>query len=148
MTSFFITQNYGPSPVVNKIDSVQGSFLWQIVRTRSISNTRLYNTCGVEPWSKTIRRQRLTKFGNHIRLLDSATAKKALPKAPKKFKKLHGGQPLTWLKAIAKDFNINTEKPFKKFTWIGYNRRQYEELVDSVMSKATYPSSTESESED
>ena len=93
------------SKETKQIDTFQRSFLRQIVRTRYISNKRLYKTCGVEPWSKTIKRQRLTWFGHLIRLPNSAPAKKALAEARKPYKKLRGGQPLTWLKTIAKDLN-------------------------------------------
>ena len=135
------------SKETKKIDSFQRSFLRQIIRTRFISNVRLYKTCGVEPWSKSIKRQRLNWFGHLVRLPDSAPAKKALSEARKPYKKLRGGQPLTWLRTIAKDFNSNI-KDLHKFIKIAYNRRQYAEVVDSVMSQVTYPSSTESESED
>ena len=93
------------SKETKKIDTFQRSFLRQIVRTRYISNKRLYKTCGVEPWSKTIKRQRLTWFGHLIRLRNSAPAKKALAEARKK---------VPW----STTFNLTNQSPLFFFGWL------------------------------
>ena len=62
----------------------------------------------IDPWSVTIQRRRLAWFGHLIRLPEEASANKAYWEAKSTFskKKVHGGQPTTWLFNIIKDFKL------------------------------------------
>ena len=131
---------------IKEIDVFHRSLLRQIVRTRFISNHRLYELCDTEPWSITIQRRRLSWFGHLIRLPDNAPAKQALAEARKRYKKLRGGQPLTWLRTIVRDFK-SVGKTLSETIQIAKNRDEYMELVHGVMSLVNSPSSPESYSE-
>ena len=73
---------------------------------------------------------------------DNAPAKQALAEARKRYKKLRGGQPLTWLRTIVRDFK-SVGKTLSETIQIAKNRDEYMELVHGVMSLVNSPSSPE-----
>ena len=122
-----------------KIDSFQRNFLRQIVRTKNITNKRLYTVCGIDPWTKTIQRRRLAWFGHLIRLPEETPTKKAYWEARSKFsKKVAGGQPTTWLSTITKDFRL-VHITLTEAQNIALNRDNYKKLISSVMSCVKNP---------
>ena len=120
--------------VSKKIDSFQRNFLRQIVRTRDITNKRLYTVCEIDPWSTTIQRRRLAWYGHLIRLPEETSAKKAYWEARNTYhKKVAGGQPTTWLSTITKDFQL-INKSLNEAQEIARDKEKYGKLVGSVMS--------------
>ena len=123
----------------NKIDSFQRNFLRQIVRTKDITNKRLYTVCNTDPWSKTIQKRRLAWFGHLIRLPEQTSAKQAFWEAKSTFsKKVAGGQPMTWLSTIRKDFK-QVNKSLTEAQIIAQNKVEYKRLTGSVMSHVKKP---------
>ena len=119
-----------------KIDTFQRKFLRQILRSRWIKNSKLYELCKTIPWSVAIKQKRLNWFGHLNRLPDNAPAKLAFREAFfKPPKKLRGGQPLNWLHTIKKDFKtieLSVEEAIK----LSENRKGYKDAIGFLMAKS------------
>ena len=119
-----------------KIDTFQRKFLRQILRSRWIKNSKLYEICKAIPWSAVIQQKRLNWFGHLNRLPDSAPAKLAFREAFfRPPKKLRGGQPLNWLHTIKKDFKtieLSVEEAIK----LSQNRKGYKDAIGCIMARS------------
>ena len=119
---------------IKKIDSFQRDFLRQIVRTKYITNKRLYTVWEIDTWSVIIQSRRLAWFGQLIRLPEEASPKKAYWEAKSTFsKKVHGGQPTTWLFNIIKDFKL-VDTSIDEAQKIAPDKEKFKELLGSAMS--------------
>ena len=119
-----------------KIDTFQRSFLRQIVRTKRINNTHLYNITKTDPWSITIQSKRLKWLGHMLRLPDEAPARKAFDEANNKnVKKVRGGQPLQWLKTVDRDLK-NIDSKLEDAIKLAGDRDLYKSLVDRVRARS------------
>ena len=100
-----------------------------------ISNEDLYRRCKMEPWSKIIKKRRLSWYGHLIRLSEETPAKKALDEVKRKVKKPKGGQKITWIKLIEKDLKdlkrfVQKEEDLKEIT---LNRKKWRKLIHCGM---------------
>ncbi len=90
----------------NTVDVFQRNTLRKIINIRwpdKIRNEDLYEKCGVNEWSKTVKERILRWYGHLLRLPDNTPAKKALKDARREVKKPKGAQKLTWLRLVDRD---------------------------------------------
>ena len=121
-----------------EIDVFQRKLLRRIFNIRwqdMISNEDLYRRCKMEPWSKIIKKRRLSWYGHLIRLSEETPAKKALEEVKRKVKKPKGGQKITWIKLIEKDLKdlkrfVQKEEDLEEIT---LNRKRWRKLIHCGM---------------
>ena len=121
-----------------EIDIFQRKFLRQIIGNYKVTNTVLYKSCSIEPWSRTIQRRRLSWFGHLHRLPAEAPARLALAEARKPYKRVRGGQCVTWLSCIAKDLK-KVGKTISEAAAIAHDRLSYMQLVHDTMAPDHQP---------
>ena len=116
------------------INIYQRRLLRKIIKTRNINNVSLYKFTEEEEWTTTIKLRRLKWFGHLCRLPENTPAKKALKESIKPYKKIKGGQRLTWIKIIKRDFN---NKSMQHVMEMAQDRGKYRKLVFRAMSTAS-----------
>ena len=72
---------------------------------RIITNTEIYNITEVDPWSKKVKKRRLTWLGHLLRLDQETPVRKALNEACRKVNKIAGRHKLTWIELVRKDID-------------------------------------------
>ena len=91
----------------NTIDVFQRKLIRKMLNIKwqdKVSNNHLYKITKLTSWSIAVKRRRLNWYGHLLRLPEQAPANKALREAKKPCKKPRGGQKMTWMKLVEKDF--------------------------------------------
>jgi len=97
----------------NTIDTFQRNILRNILGLKwydKVKNEDLYSKTKEIPWSKVIKKRRLTWYGHLLRLPERTAAKAALREIRKYHPKPRGGQKLTWIKQVDKEMKENKIK--------------------------------------
>ena len=103
----------------HNIDVFQRKLLRKILDikwTRRLSNVKLYEYAKSEPWSKTIKRRRLSFLGHVMRLHPETPARRALAEFLRPVKRPQGRPTKTWFECVKNDLKemditIKDKKP-------------------------------------
>lgn len=130
-----------------KINAFQRKQLRYTINTlfpRKISNEELYKLTKVEPWSRTIKRRRLTWLGHMMRLHPETPVRVALTEHLRTVKRKQGRPPLTWLQTIKRDLktviNINLQNQKETLELLELkcaDRRGWRVIVRHAMSEVS-----------
>ena len=96
------------SKLEKEIDAFQRKGLRRILNIRwpdKISNKDLYEKTNQTPWSRNIKRRRISWFGHLLRLSPETPARQALQESIRKVKKPPGRPQLTWITQVKKDLS-------------------------------------------
>ena len=96
-----------------------------------ISNDDLYKLSGLKPLSDIIRIRRARWYGHLQRLDENTPARQALQEAKRKVKKPKGGQKLTWIKLIEKDFS-KTDVPLDQIPDLAQDRPRWRAFTNRL----------------
>jgi hypothetical protein len=134
----------------NKLDAFhrrQLRYAMGIIYPRKISSKKLYRLTNQEPWSRKIKRRRLSFFGHLCRLPEGTCARKSLAEAIKPIKYKRGKPKTTWLKRVQDDLNtvlinkLDLKKHptdfHQRILQIAADREQYKTLIGGVMSRSS-----------
>ena len=112
-----------------------------------ITNVKLYEITGAEPWSITIKRRRLNLLGHVLRLDEETPVRQALLEAVEPYKRGRGRPPTNWLQTIQKDLadefirRGSVYRNSKEFLYIAHrlasDRKEWRDLTRRSMCAAS-----------
>ena len=119
----------------DQIDAFHRRLLRYAIGTRYphiVSNDTLYDMTKCEPWSKTIKKRRLSWFGHLLRMDDDVPARIALKEALVPSKRKRGRPTTNWLAIIKQDLesmniksNLTNPETFKEIETICSDRDEW-----------------------
>jgi len=113
------------------------SFQRRLIRTKVlnirwpkiIKNEDVYKLSGIRPWSKKIRKQRMTWLGHLFRMNENTPVRKALKFAKEEYQKPRGRPKLTWIKLVADQLEKEMEITWNQAEELAQDRKNWRELV-------------------
>ena len=130
--------------ILDRIDSFQRRMLRNAINykwPKKITNIELYKKTGAIPWSRVIKRRRLTFLGHIMRRHEETPVQLALKEALRPAEGKVGRPKITWLRTIANDLKDsayvidikNQQETLTTLTSITKDRQNWRKIVGTLM---------------